>query len=107
MLYILFLLLLKVKKKQPPDNSCHIWWQQWDQQNSCEQPTRTMAESTTIARVNDDPSLELIEGENIIDSRRRLRPQQTVIYRLEPEVGQCQQQGDQQSDRRRAKRGKG
>ena len=49
-----------------------------------------MAESTRIAVVNDDPSLELIEEETVIDLRR-LRPRQTAIYRCEQEVGQLQE----------------
>ena len=50
-----------------------IWWQCWDmQKKSCEQPTRTTAESTTIARKNDNPRLELIERETVVDSKRGL-----------------------------------
>ena len=71
-----------------------------------------MAETTTIATINNDPSRESIEGETVIKLRRGLRPQQTVIYRLKPEIGQWQEQGDQQladrlqEEKRRAKRKK-
>ena len=81
--------------------------------NSCDQPTKMTTENTTIARINDNTSLESIEGETLIDSRSGLRPQQTVIYRLEPEIGQWQEKGDQQSvdqpreEECRAERGKG